>query len=112
MPLVWPTKIQPIAWPNLGMAESIGTDGKLNRDLWPIIIDIIETDATPENIINACLSNRQRQKFMNNDPLIVPADLSPSLLENLLSGIPGMSGISLQTISYRIMKLEHRHMEL
>src|SRR5262245_2761166 len=65
-----------------------------------------------QDVIYAFLSNRQRQKLVQDDPLIVPADLALGHREDEFSRLIGMRGIRAQVVDHCIVKKEHRHMKL
>ncbi len=72
----------------------------------------IESGSLFEDVIDALLPNRQRQEFVQDDPLIVPADLALGQLEDLLSRLIGKSGVLAQVVDHRVMKTQECRVEL
>ena len=73
---------------------------------------LIEAGLLAEDVIDTLLSNRQRQEFVQNDPLIVPPDLALGQLEDLVVRLIGKSGVLAQVVDDRVMKTQECRAEV
>lgn len=119
------TEVQTIARPHLRVAEPVGRHSPLDGDQGssipiPIaesvrgkgIVDAVKPDAVAEDIRHELLPDGEREKFVQDDPLVMPAHLSLRHLENAFGGRTGQCGSGPQAVDHCIVEAEHRQMEL
>src|SRR5512138_2280690 len=94
------------------MAEAVGRHRKLYWDQWISFVDLIEAKPLFEDIIDAFLPNRQGQEFMQDDPLIVPADLTLSPLEESLGRLTGVRWVGPEPVDHGIVEAQHCDVKL
>ncbi len=75
-------------------------------------MDSVEARSVAQDVIHSILSDRQRKKFIEDDPLVVPLHLTARLYENLLGRTMSRRRIGSQPIDRRVMKLLHRLVKL
>ncbi len=75
-------------------------------------MNTVEPRTVPQDFIHPILPDRQRQEFIEHDPLIVPPDLLLGLLEDFLGGTTGIGRVGAQPIDDSIMKFQHGEMKL
>ncbi len=117
------TEIEPVAGTHLRMSEAVGRDRELDGDqrlfvripeqaILAPIVHPVEAESVAEDVVDAVLPDRQREEFVEDDPLIVPADLTLRLLEDSVCGFVGIGGVRAQPIDHGVVKLQHGQMKL
>ena len=73
---------------------------------------MIESGSLVENVIDARLADRQGQEFVQDDPLIMPANLALGQFEDLVSRLTRISSVFAQMVDDRVMKTKECCVEL
>src|SRR5579872_2270326 len=101
------TAVKRIHRPNLAMPEAVGGIGELNRNEWPII-KAIESQSVVQKLLYQSFANTQWQKFMHNNPLIMPAHQALRFAKN----IGGSHTLPSQVIYNAIVEFEKSQVQL
>lgn len=64
----------------------------------------VKTRAGLHEVNHPILPDRQRKKFLENDPLVMPGHLTAGLVEPLWPRTSGLGGIGAQSINYDFVK--------
>jgi hypothetical protein len=68
-------------------------------------VNSVEPRTVPQDFIHPILPDREWEKLIEHNPLIVPPDLLLGFLENVLSVASGIGRIGTQSINHGIVKL-------
>jgi hypothetical protein len=101
------------------MPEAVGRHRELNRNhrialgvLQTSVMRIVKLRSARQDLIDSFLADRQRKKFMNDYPLVMPANEALRHFEDLVGRKVADSWFSAQMIDDRIVKPQHSQVQL
>src|ERR1700730_9401497 len=99
--------VQSIHRAYLAVPEAVSGVGKFYGNEW-VCVDGIELHPIVENLIDKLLADGKRQEFMLHNPLVVPPDETPCLVEDIGSRDALLS----KMVNNRVVKLEEGQVQL
>src|SRR5688572_11074803 len=101
------------------MPKAVSRHRKLDRNQWIAfcvlqlsIMGIVELRSARQDLVHSFLADGQRKKFMNDNPLVMPADKALRHLEYLLGREITEALFGAQVIDDRVVKPQHGQMQL
>src|SRR5687768_7604788 len=101
------------------MPKAVSRHRKLDRNQWIAfcvlqlsIMGIIELRSARQDLVHSFLADGQRKKFMNDNPLVMPANEALRHFEDLVGRKVADSWFSAQMIDDRIVKPQHSLVQL